>query len=246
MDKPTWRVTFAIHRQKGQEKPHFDRFTLEVSPDEYVLDAIERIWAFHDRSLTFRHACHHATCGTCGVRINGVEKLDCITRIADVTRDGGTIKVEPLRSFPVVSDLVVDMSRLYNAMERVGFRQVVPVTSAPAPGSDQACLTGDELRLVDCIECGLCLSACPVTADAPQYLEPAALGAMQQGIQAGDETLYALADSSDGVWRCHNAFACMAVCPATISPAQRIMEMRRQFVGRRLQRLIRPRKEPEP
>ena len=239
MDKPTWRVTFVIHRQKGQEKPHFDRFTLEVSPDEYVLDGIERIWAFHDRSLTFRHACHHATCGSCGVRINGVEKLDCIARIADVTRDGGTIKVEPLRNFPVVSDLVVDMSRLYNAMERVGFRQVVPVSAPSESGANQ-------VRLADCIECGLCLSACPVAADAAQYLEPAALAAVHQGIQAGDETLYDLADSSDGVWRCHSAFACMAVCPAAVAPAQRIMEMRRQIVGRRLQRLVRPRKEAKP
>ena len=239
MDKPTWRVTFLIRRQKRHESPHFDRFTLEVDPDEYVLDGIERIWAFHDRSLMFRHACHHATCGTCGVRVNGVEKLDCITRIADVTHDGGTIKVEPLRNFPIVGDLVVDMSRLYNAMERIGFQQVVPV-NAPSTSGDS------ELRLADCIECGLCLSACPITAPTPQYLEPAALAAVHQGIQAGDETLYALADNSDGVWRCHNAFACMAVCPAAVSPAQRIMEMRRQIVGRRLQRLIGTRKEAKP
>lgn len=244
MDKATWRVTFLVHRQKGPEPPHFDQFTLDVSPDEYVLDAIERIWAFHDRSLTFRHACHHGACGACGVRINGVERLNCLARIADVTRDGGRVKVEPLRSFPVVSDLVVDMSRLYGAMERVGFRQVVPVCAASEPGAGAA--GGAELRLADCIECGLCLSACPVTADAPQYLEPAALAAVHQGIQAGDESLYDLADSSDGVWRCHNAFACMAVCPADISPAQRIMSMRRQIVGRRLQRLVRPRKETQP
>ena len=69
-----------------------------------------RVWAFKDRTVCFRHACHHSTCGgVCGMRVNDVEKLTCITYIRDVTRDGGTLKVEPLRNFPVVSDLVVDM-----------------------------------------------------------------------------------------------------------------------------------------
>ena len=135
MNKSTWNVTFMVHRQKGQEVAHFDRFALEVDPDEYVLDGIERIWAFHDRSLTFRHACHHSTCGACGMRVNSVEKLTCITRIRDVTHDGGTITIEPLRNFSVVSDLVVDMSPFYAAMERTGFRQVVPVGAAPESGS---------------------------------------------------------------------------------------------------------------
>jgi succinate dehydrogenase / fumarate reductase iron-sulfur subunit len=248
MDKSTWTVTYMLHRQKGQEPPHFDRFTLEVRPDEYVLDGVERIWAFHDRSLTFRHACHHSTCGACGMRVNGTEKLTCITRIRDVTHDGGTIKIEPLRNFPVVSDLAVNMGPLYAAMERVGFRQVVPVGSAPtqdkqavAPSHD----TDDDgaLRLVDCIECGLCLSACPVSATAPNYLGPAALAAMQHGCLDGDTSLADLADSQDGVWRCHSAFECTAVCPSFVEPAWRIMAARKQVVGQRVRRLLGRKKE---
>src|SRR5512142_378635 len=112
-----WNVCFHVFRQKGTEPSHFDTFQLEVSPDEYVLDAVERIWAFHDRSLVYRHACHHSTCGACGMRVNGVEKLTCITTIRSVTHNGGTLKVEPMRNFPVVSDLVVDMSHFYSHME---------------------------------------------------------------------------------------------------------------------------------
>ncbi|HSO27879.1 MAG TPA: 2Fe-2S iron-sulfur cluster-binding protein, partial [Anaerolineales bacterium] len=77
----TWNITLILYRQKGQEAPHWDSVKLEVNPDEYVLDAVERVWAFHDRSLTFRHACHHSTCGACGMRVDGVEKLTCITTI---------------------------------------------------------------------------------------------------------------------------------------------------------------------
>ncbi len=115
-----WSVTLRIYRQKGSMPAHYDEFQLEVDPDEYVLDAIERIWAYQDRSLIFRHACHHSTCGACGMRVNGAEKLTCITPIRQVGRDGGTIRVEPLRNFPLVSDLAVDMSVFYQRMEMGG------------------------------------------------------------------------------------------------------------------------------
>ena len=103
---------------------------MRVKPDEYVLDAVERAWAFHDRTICFRHACHHSTCGACGMRVNGVEKLSCITLLRDVVHDGGTLKVEPLRNFPVVSDLAVDMGHFYRKMERLSARPIVPVTEA--------------------------------------------------------------------------------------------------------------------
>jgi succinate dehydrogenase / fumarate reductase iron-sulfur subunit len=239
MATPTWTVTYLVYRQKRQDQPYFDQFTLEVSPDEYVLDAVERIWAFHDRSLTFRHACHHSTCGACGMRVNGIEKLTCITRIRDVTRDGGTIKVEPLRNFPVVSDLAVDLGPLYTLMERVDAQQLAPVEATPnvdAPGSPL-------LRLVDCIECGLCMSACPVMATALDYLGPAPLAAIQ--LDGADPAPGSLAhlDSHDGLWRCHSTFECAAVCPSWVDPAARLMALRRQVVGQRAKRLFRRGKE---
>jgi succinate dehydrogenase/fumarate reductase iron-sulfur protein len=248
MAEPLWTVKYLVHRQHGQQTPRLDQFTLAVQPDDYVLDGVERIWAFHDRSLTFRHACHHSTCGACGMRVNGTEKLTCITRIRDVTHDGGTVKVEPLRNFPVMSDLVVDMGPLYTAMERVGFRQVVPLAAAPATdthGIAPDAAADGELRLVDCIECGLCLSACPVAATAPDYLGPAVLAAIQHGGLEGDTGLDNLVDSHDGVWRCHSTFECTAVCPSFVEPAWRIMASRRQMVGLRAKRLFGLKKEPQ-
>jgi succinate dehydrogenase / fumarate reductase iron-sulfur subunit len=248
MGTSMWTVTYLVYRQQGQNQPRFDHFTLEMHPDEYVLDGVERIWAFHDRSLTFRHACHHSTCGACGMRVNGAEKLPCITRVRDVTHDSGTIKVEPLRNFPIVSDLVVDMAPLYAAMERVGFQQVVSVGAARshdqraiAPARDTA--DDSVLRLVDCIECGLCLSACPVAATAPNYLGPAALAALRHGC-LDDVGLTDLADSQDGLWRCHNTFECTAVCPSFVEPARQIMAARKRLLGQHLKRLLGLRKEP--
>ena len=236
-----WNVTFQVYRQKGQEPPHYDEFKLEVNPDEYVLDAVERIWAFHDRSLAFAHACHHSTCGACGMRVNGVEKLTCITPIREVTSDGGRVRVEPLRNFPVISDLSVDMGSLFTRMEQAEHSPVIPLSKEPAEPGVEPALTAKEddiIRLSDCIECGLCISACPVATTASGYLGPAVLaGAQQHGLD-GDLDLLDLVDCADGVWRCHSAFECTEVCPSFVEPGTKIMQLRRAVISRRLQSLF--------
>jgi succinate dehydrogenase / fumarate reductase iron-sulfur subunit len=236
-----WNVTFRVYRQKGQQAPHYDEFKMEVSPDEYVLDGVERVWAFHDRSLTFRHACHHSTCGACGMRVNGVEKLTCITPIRDVTTDGGVIKVEPMRNFPIVSDLVVDLGPLYQRMEAVGHRTVLSTAEAGIENSLKSKKAEDEdgmYRLADCIECGLCISACPIAATTNEYLGPAVLAGAQQGGLDRDPHVLELVDSQIGVWRCHSAYECTEVCPSHVEPAWRIMDLRKKVVGKKFKRLF--------
>lgn len=236
----SWIITLRVHRQKEGETPHFDEFRMEVKPEEYVLDAVERAWAYHDRTICFRHACHHSTCGACGMRVNGVEKLTCITLIRDVTHEDGILRVEPLRNFPVVSDLAVDMGVFYRKMERVGARAVQPVPEAQIekPPSEWEPEDSQYIRLSDCLECGLCISACPVMATTPDYLGPAPLAAAQDnGIKRRPELL-SIVDHEDGVWRCHSAFECTAVCPSFVDPARRIMDLRKQVVAARFRKLF--------
>lgn len=242
MSDTTWKVTFRISRQKTQQEQHFDEFLLDVDPEEYVLDAIERVWAFHDRTLCFAHACHHSTCGACGMRINEVEKLTCITPIKSVTQNGGTVRVEPLRNFPVISDLVVDMGGLYRKMAEVGHHPVLSVAEEP-PSSDMSKKELESLReylrLSDCIECGLCMSVCPAATTNPEYLGPAPLGGAHQHGLNGNMPLFKLVDSDIGLWRCHSAFECTAVCPSNVDPAGRIMQLRRQVLGQRFKNWFR-------
>lgn len=235
-----WKVTLRLFRKKGDAPAYFQDFPIEVDPEEYLLDAIERIWAFEDRSLVFRHACHHSVCGACGMRVDGVEKLTCITPIHEIARDGDTIKVEPLRNFPVVSDLVVDMGAFYRRLEQARFRQVLPLSEAPAEGVPARPRHGKEpqdlYRLVDCIECGLCISACPIASTDPDFLGPAVLAAAQQtGVEDHPEILEWV-DSAEGLWRCHSAYECTAVCPANVDPAWRIMDLRRRAVVTKVKR----------
>jgi succinate dehydrogenase/fumarate reductase iron-sulfur protein len=242
MSTTRWNVTFQVYRQKGQEAPHYDEFKMEVDPEEYVLDGVERIWAFHDRTLCFRHACHHSTCGACGMRVNGVEKLTCITLIREVTADGGTIRVDPLRNFPVVSDLAVDMDLLFLRNDLVKQAHVLPDSEAAVEVSVKRprgeSLDGQYMRLSDCIECGLCISACPIAATTPAYLGPAVLAAAQQNGLDRMPELLEIVDCEDGVWRCHSAYECSAVCPSNVDPGWRIMDLRKQVVAQRLRALF--------
>ncbi|PWH14630.1 MAG: hypothetical protein DDG60_07710 [Anaerolineae bacterium] len=231
-----WTVTLRIYRQKTNEPSRYDTFTLEVNPDEYILDAIERVWAFHDRSLCFRHACHHSTCGACGMRVNGVEKLTCITTIRSVARPNAVLTIEPLRNFPIISDLVVDMGELYRKMEAVEARAVLPITEAEIEKPPHQWKTEDSqyVRLSDCLECGLCISACPVAATSQPYLGPAPLAAAQDHRLDRRPDLLTLIDSEHGVWRCHSAFECTAVCPSFVDPGRRIMDLRKQTISAKI------------
>lgn len=240
MSSEKWNVIFEVYRQVPGEKPYYDEFKLEVNPDEYVLDGIERIWAFWDRSLCYRHACHHSTCGACGMRVNGMEKLTCITPIRDVTQDGGKIRVDPMRNFPVVRDLVVDMGTFYLRMDEVRQRPVLPVSEAAIEKPQETWPPEYDQynRLSDCIECGLCISACPISATDPDYVGPAVLAGAQQSSQSRTPQVMALVDSENGLWRCHSAFECTAVCPSFVDPARRIMDLRKIVLVDRVRRLF--------
>lgn len=246
MSNLRWQITLIIARQKGDRQRCFQEFNLEVDPEEAVLDVIERVWVFHDRSLVFRHACHHSTCGACGMLVNGVEKLTCITPIHAVTHHQGSLKIEPLRNFPVISDLVVDMSAFYARMEAIKASPVVPLSRSTLP-YEKAVFPADDAsyeRLADCIECGMCLSACPVSLTSTAYLGPAVLAAANAEFAiTADTTLLQAMDCAAGVWRCHSGFECSAVCPSHVDPAWRIMHLRRQVIANRLKSLFhRPQK----
>ncbi len=251
MSTTRWTVTFQVYRQKGGEAPHYQDFVLEVDPEEYVLDAVERIWAFHDRSLCFRHACHHSTCGACGMRVNGVEKLTCITTIKSVTQNGGTVRMDPLRNFIIISDLAVDMGSMYRNNERVGQlsvnadkREAIEPELRPAARMTPPEEGVEYMRLSDCIECGLCISACPVSGSSEEYVGPAVLAAAHQHGVIGRPDAFAVVDSEDGLWRCHAAYECSAVCPSFVDPGWRIMDLRKKVIAERVRRFFKGETRP--
>jgi succinate dehydrogenase / fumarate reductase iron-sulfur subunit len=217
---------FRVHRFRREDGPsHVEEFDVPAGEASTVLEGLRWIEVHADRSLVIRHSCFHASCGTCGVRVNGREGLACVT---PVTTD--TVTVEPLANIPVLADVVVDMPPFVerfppqHPLLRLGERSGSEVQSPE--------------RFEDCIECGLCLSACPIAATDDRYVGPAALAWAQRVLEEprGEDVDAVLewADDEHGAWQCHAAFECTEACPSEVFPAQRIMKLRRELTRRRL------------
>ncbi len=232
---PQKTIDFKVLRYaQGQSKPpYFQTFSTEVDENTTVLVALTDIRREQDHTLSLRHSCHHASCGTCGMRINGREELACVVRVLDLGTS--TVVVEPIQNNPILTDLVVNMAPFYDRFN---------VTLMPLireceflPEAEVAEGIEDYTRYENCIECGLCVSACPVMGTDPEYLGPAALAAVHRvtveprGVDS--QQLLDWVDSDNGCWRCHVAYECSEVCPSDVDPAGAIMALRRQLTRRR-------------
>jgi succinate dehydrogenase/fumarate reductase iron-sulfur protein len=249
-------VSLQIFRYKAGKPPHYDTFIVQVDETAYVLDALDVVWAQYDHSLTYRRACHHSACGVCALRIDGVEKLPCVTCISDVWDGHSTLRLEPLRNFPVVSDLVVDVKGFFQRMSAsdleitrdseptlplsVDSLYELGVVVEPEPVEPPESLSRFN-RFESCIECGICMSACPTVAADDKFLGPAGLAAIYAERQKTDDPrevahLLALADGEHGVWRCHSAYECTEACPQAVDPAGKIMALRRELLASRFKK----------
>ena len=77
----------------------WEDFRVEVREGASVLEALEAAWR-SDHSLLFRHSCHHGSCGTCGMRINGTEALACLTPVAEASRGGKPVRLRAAPQLP--------------------------------------------------------------------------------------------------------------------------------------------------
>jgi len=206
------KVRLVVRRWKeGWRTPRYDVFDVEADPDESVLDLVERVSLKLDPMLTFEHACHHGVCGACGMVVNGVERLTCVTKVGEAARNG-VILLEPLHGFKVISDLVVDKSRMFSKY--------------PDDTRTLERVAAQVEKLWDCVECGICYSACPVACSYPGYLGPSVL-AWAFHRAAEDGKVPAAVASRPGVWSCHAAFDCSEKCPVNFQPGEKIMRLRR-------------------
>lgn len=112
----SYKAKFRVWRGEGGEGKLED-FTVEVNEGEVVLDIIHRLQATQVPDLAVRWNCKAGKCGSCSMEINGKPKLGCMTRMSTFTEEE-TITVTPMRTFPVIKDLVTDVSFNYQKARR--------------------------------------------------------------------------------------------------------------------------------
>lgn len=135
---------------------YLEDFELDIKQGMTMLDCLLEIKNKQDGSLTFRKSCRSGICGSCAMMINGVARLACKTQATEVIRDR-VIFIEPLKNLPVIKDLVVNMANFYEAMEKIE-PWLKNDGSGAAGYKDREKLE----KVIDCITCGVCWSACNV------------------------------------------------------------------------------------
>jgi succinate dehydrogenase / fumarate reductase iron-sulfur subunit len=200
-----------------------------------LLDALETIRGAAEPGLRYRHSCHHGSCGTCGARADGTEVLMCVTPLASL--GAGPVLLEPLRKMDAVGDLAVDPAPLFLALPRgAGYLRSSGVERAESLPGEAA-----PRRFYDCIECGICESACPVPRGKP-FSGPAALALARRDLaeaearpaaeaQARREADLGFAGRPEGTAACERRFACSRACPQGVAPGRGIEELRRLLQG---------------
>ena len=225
------KVIFKIQRYKPGhiDPPRFQEFTIAVDPVTTVLDGLEKIRLEQDKTLMYRRSCHHSSCGTCACKINGVERLTCITKIHEL--EGDTITLTPLEGFKPIADLVVDMNDFYEDISEGWsyLKKTEKIKSTALPAD-----IGQFTRFENCIECGACVSACPVSHENAAFIGPAVLAALNCELKKEPqkaEDLMAIAGSRRGQHLCERALNCSRVCPTGVYPARHIADLRRLIIS---------------
>ncbi|MFK7804018.1 MAG: succinate dehydrogenase/fumarate reductase iron-sulfur subunit [Anaerolineae bacterium] len=212
------------------QQPRLETFTVEVTPETTILDALEEIKAEQDGSLTFRRSCRHAICGSCAMNINNKNTLVCNSPIMQYAGRQGQLTIRPLPSLPVVKDLVVDRTRFWDQYLRVK-PWLIPPEDTP---EKEYRMTPDEVAALHdaekCIMCGACFAACPIAALNPNYIGPHAL--QKQYMRVADPRDTATAERLDevesqaGIYGCRTVGSCIDDCPKGLNPTQTISTLR--------------------
>ncbi len=215
------QATFRIWRSEpGGGSGAFKNYTTEISEGMVVLDAVHKIQAEQAPDLACRWNCKAGKCGSCSAEINGKPRLMCMSRLNSINLNE-PVTVEPMRTFPLIKDLVTDVS--WNFQVKKGLKKFKPRKPDVADGTWRMAQRDidrvQEFR--KCIECFLCQDVCHVLRNhetekpfmGPRFLVRAA-GLEMHPIDQADRREY-LKDSG-GIGYCNITKCCTEVCPEHI------------------------------
>ncbi len=228
-----------ITRQDGpNEKPYTEEFKIPYRKNMNVISALMEIQrnpvnAKGEKTtpVVWESNCLEEVCGACSMVINGKPRQACTALIDKLEQP---IRLEPMRTFPVIRDLIVDRSRMFDALKRV--KAWIPIDGTydlgPGPRMPE---TERQMRyeLSKCMTCGVCLEACPNVNSSSNFMGPFVISQVRlfnshpTGAMNKDERLEALLGEG-GLQECGNSQNCVQVCPKGIPLTTSIAAMNRE------------------
>jgi succinate dehydrogenase / fumarate reductase iron-sulfur subunit len=229
-------ITARIQRFDGKSEHWVQEYKIPYEKGMTILNILTKIKEEFDQSLTYTAACRAAICGSCGVRINGQAFLACKTPLDDVlnTLQTDDLFFEPLASFDVVRDLVIDWEPKFEKMKKVQ-----PWLNPSSAGSHEEGFVQSDRDFhkinasSDCILCGLCASSCSILNNdngESNFLDPFILNkafkfAVDSRSANPEEHLRAVFEND--LWKCVHCMECVSKCPKEINLAEEIASLRR-------------------
>ena len=229
-------LRIARYNPEQDDASKFMEFTVPYEKWTTVLEAILEVKKHFDHSVAVRYSCRQATCGSCGMIINGKPRLACFTKISEL--NSNVVTVEPMNNFPIIRDLAVKFERLFDTHHKIKpylIREDTELESDEKEFSQSPEELEQYIQFANCIKCGLCNSACPTMSTDSSFVGPQALAQAYRYVadsrDKGKDSRLKIIDDSHGIWRCHFAGSCSQVCPKGVDPAMGIQLLRGYMLG---------------
>ena len=228
------KLLFNVFRfnRESDYLPHYDKFEIEVSEADVVLDVLNKIKWEHDGSFSYRRSCRHGICGSCAVKVNGKATLACKVRIVDLVEIfGEELTIEPQDKKRAIKDMVIDKSNFWEKYNSVKPYLVADIDENP---KQENLVKPDDAEKIDeadyCIQCGNCYYACPAVEENPEYIGPAHLAltyrfAADVRDGAKKERLKDVNQLGHGIWDCVKCYECAQACPKELDPIGKITKL---------------------
>jgi len=232
----TKTLRIARYNPEKDSEKQFMEFSVPVEKWTTVLETILNVKQHQDHSVGVRYSCRQATCGSCGMIINGKPRLACFTKVSEL--DSDVVTVEPMNNFPIIRDLAVKFERLFDTHHKI--KPYLDREDTELESDAKEFLQSPEelekyIQFANCIKCGLCNSACPTMATDSSFVGPQALAQAYRYVadsrDKGKDSRLKIIDDSHGIWRCHFAGSCSQVCPKGVDPAMGIQLLRGYMLG---------------
>lgn len=225
--------TITVSIWRGKEQGRYQEFVVPRNESQTVLDVVTFIQRELEPALAYRFACRVGVCGSCAMTVNGRPRWTCRTHVSKVAEDG-RLELGPLSNLPVIKDLATDMSRFFERwQEAKGVFE--PTVTRAEPIAEV--LPSDPKRLeadagIECINCGICWSACDTVRWNPDYLGPAALNRawtlQNDERDGGTKARLEAVTAKGGCQACHTHQSCEQHCPQGLNPTASIAGLKRQ------------------
>jgi fumarate reductase iron-sulfur subunit len=243
----TDRITVQVERYRPEQEtePTWQSYDIPLREDWSVLDGLNYVKDHLDGTLSYRWSCRMGICGSCGMTVDGDPALSCAELLTD--HSPGPVRVGPLRNFPVIRDLVVDVSDFMRKLPRVK-PWIVRDEDLPVSEGEylQTPAQMDEYQQYSmCINCMICYAACPVYGLDEQFVGPAAIALAQRyNLDSRDQGARDRLDvliHPDGLWGCTFVGECTRACPKDVDPAGAIQRYKLTAATESLKSFLLPR-----